>query len=96
MAFPALKILGGETTSAKDCIPITASSANNVFGKAYNVTNGGDARACRSLLADSAMTISFVSAVGILRSNVVIQAGVTQLQAIQVTAISAGNLWALI
>lgn len=96
MAFPALKLLSGDTAPAKDCIPISASSANNVFGKAYNVTNGGDNRACRSLLADSAMTVSFVSAVGVLRSNVVIQAGVTPVQVIQVTAISAGNLWALI
>lgn len=96
MPFPAGGSLRGDLASAYDVIPITASAANNVFGKAYNAVNGGDARACKALLASAAMTITCVTAAGETRTAVPIPAGITSLQVIQVTSISAGTLWALI
>lgn len=97
MAFPALGAATEQPLgSARDALPITASASNNVFGAAYNTTNGGDARACKSLYADAATTFSGVTASGVLRSNIVIPQGIFPLQVIQVTAKSGGNLWALI
>jgi hypothetical protein len=97
MAFPALGAATEQPLgSARDCLPITASSANNVFGNAYDTTHGGDARACKAILASATSTVTFVGANGILRSNVVIPAGITPIQVIQVTVITGGSLWALI
>lgn len=96
MAFPA-RANQGSNDAAKDAIPVTASSTNNVFGNAYNsAQKTGDNRACKGLLADAALTLTIVTATGQTRTGVVIQPGVTPLQVIQVTSISGGNLWALI
>ncbi len=79
--------------SARDWFPISASSANNVFGKPYTATAGGDARACAAIYCDAATTISFIAATGIARANLVLPQGVFQAQIIQVTVISGGNVW---
>ncbi len=94
MVFPAQT--STDISPAKDAIPITASSINNVFGKPYNATNGGDARCCKALLADTTATFSGVMATGETRTGIIVQAGVTSLQVIQVTAVSGGPLRALI
>lgn len=85
------------TTVAKDAIPITASSVNDVFGNSVATNNAnGTTRCCRALLASATTTFSGVMATGQARSSVIIQAGITQLAVIQITAISGGTLWALI
>lgn len=86
----------GSNDGAKDAIPVSASSTLNVLGGTYNAANGGDARACKGLLADAAVTITCITAAGKIRTGVVLQAGFSPLQVIQVTALSGGNLWALI
>lgn len=97
MAFPALGAATEQPLgSARDVIPITASSSNNVFGVAYNATSGGDARACKALLADAVATFSGVMSTGQTRTGVIVQAGVTPLQVIQVTSVTGGPLRALI
>lgn len=95
MAWPA-RSNQGSTDAAKDVIPITASAANNVFGKPYTATVGGDARACKALLASELMTITCVTAAGVTRTAVPLSAGWNPLQVIQVIAISGGTLWAAI
>lgn len=99
--MPVKPALGAEPTtqplgSARDAIPITASSANNVFGKPYTAAAGGDARACKALLASATTTFTGVMATGETRTGVIIQAGITPLQVIQITSITGGSLWALI
>lgn len=77
---------------AKDMIPITASSANNVFGNPVNVAAGtGDMR-CGIVWCDGATTFSGVVAAGNTRSNIISGGGVVPCQFIQITSITGGTM----
>jgi hypothetical protein len=99
MAFSA-RCNQGSLDGAKDAIPITASSTLNVLGGTFNVTNGpaSEARCCKAILASGTTTFTGVMATGQTRTGLIVPAGVTPLQLIQVTAITGGGgtLWALI
>jgi hypothetical protein len=82
---------------SRDCIPVTKSDTLNVFGVAYNTTNGGDARASRGLLVGTAGTATLVMSTGATRTTVPLQVGFNPLQVIQVkNAGTASDIWALI
>jgi hypothetical protein len=100
MGFPAL---GANSTmqplgSARDAIPISASTTLNIFGETFNNTNGPQsaARCCEAIMASATTTFSGVTAAGNSRSGLIVQGGITPIKLIQVTAISGGSLWALI
>lgn len=82
---------------ADDLVPVTLSNSLNVFGIAYNQTNGGDVRACRGLLVGTAGTANIVTAKGNLRSSVPLQVGWNPLRCIQIkTGGTASDIWAVV